>query len=189
MNKEQTSTRLINNNYLNTIFLKNTNILAKFISDLTKIPYQDLKDNILINITNNPIHNKKYKYFVKIDNKILSKKSYIISLYSNLQNHQNNYLIIQININLYQNNTKNYYDLFQLQNNKGEKYIENFKIYTLDIIKCYDLYYNKKKNNNIIKWGTFFYSKTNYKELEKIISNLINKKDLTLIKQILKEEP
>ena len=166
--------RIINTEIPKIIFINNPDILAKLISDITKIPYPKLKNNIFITTNIIPIERfKEYDFIIKISN-ISKLTPYTLNVYSHS-------FICQINLNTFNNN--NYLDIFELQNNKGIKYIENFKIYTLDIKTCHNLYHNQNKNNNIIKWGAFLYSKKN-KNITKIISDIVNEKEL---KNILKE--
>ena len=202
-NQDSLEKRLINARFFKALFINNTNALAKLISDITKIPYSKLKDNIILTINEIPITKKieKFKkcdFIVKIDNEALinielntskykglktKNLSYSFNLYSTHTKVGNQYnedlLIIQINLNTFSNKNSNYIDIFELRNKKGSKYIDNFKIYTLDIVKCHKLYYDKPEtSNNIIKWGAFFYSKIDKKNIINIISNILNKEDL-----------
>ena len=202
-NQDSLEKRLINDRFFKTLFINNTNALAKLISDITKIPYSKLKDNIILTINEIPITNKieKFKkcdFIVKIDNEALinielntskykglktKNLSYSFNLYSTHTKIGNQYnedlVIIQINLNTFSNKNNSYLDVYELRNKKGTKYIENFKIFTLDIVKCNKLYYDKPEtSNNIIKWGAFFYSKTNENNIVNIISSILNKKDL-----------
>ena len=61
-NKNIFDNRLINDRFFKSLFINNTNALAKLISDITKIPYNKLKDNILLEINEIPIRNKKEKF-------------------------------------------------------------------------------------------------------------------------------
>ena len=204
MNEQDTlEKRLINDRFFKTLFINNTNALAKLISDITKIPYHNLKNNILLEINEIPITNKnenfkKCDFIVKMNNEAIinielntskykglktNNLSYSFSLYSTHtktgKEYNKDLLIIQINLNTFSNKNSDYIDIFELRNKKGTKYIDNFKIYTIDIVKCHKLYYDKPEtSNNIIKWGTFFYSKINEKNIIKIISNILNKNDL-----------
>ena len=202
-NKNIFDNRLINDRVFKSLFINNTNALAKLISDVTKIPYSKLKNNILLEINEIPIKNKNEKFkkcdfIVKMSNKALinielntskykglktKNLSYSFNLYSTHTKIGNQYnedlVIIQINLNTFSNKNNSYLDVYELRNKKGTKYIENFKIFTLDIVKCNKLYYDKPEtSNNIIKWGAFFYSKTNENNIVNIISSILNKKDL-----------
>ena len=198
--------KIINDRIFKSLFINNPNTLAKLISDITKIPYSKLKNNIFIATNEIPIINihenfKKYDFIVKINNEAIinikldtakykglktKNLSYSFNLYSNNtkigSNYYDKFLIIQININTFSEKGTKYLDIFELRNKKGIKYIENFKIYTLDIAKCYNLYYDKqKRKNNIIKWGTFLYCSINDKNLTNIISNVLPKEELEKI--------
>ena len=88
-------------------------------------------------------------------------------------------MIIQINFNTFSNKNSNYIDVFELKNNNGDKYIENFKIYTLDIVKCHKIYYQNNKNiNKKIIWGTLLYSKKNDPNIKKIMKSILNKDEI-----------
>lgn len=206
MNNYINQERIINANIFKALFINNTNALAKLISDITKIPYSKLKNNILIITNEITIINKKekinnYDYIVKLNNesikrpKLNTKKykglknnnlSYSFNLYSNStkisSNNNENFLIIQINLNTFSDKSTEYMDVFELRNKNGKKYIDNFKIYTLDIVKCHKLYHNNQKINNTIKWGAFLYSKIKDKNITDILSNILEKIDFDELK-------
>ncbi|MEE3343626.1 MAG: hypothetical protein VZS44_06010 [Bacilli bacterium] len=194
--------RIINEHFFKTIFTNSPNILTKLISDITKIPYSKLKNNIYI-ITNKQSITNKHDFIIKLNNNtIINKKlntkkykglknnnlSYSLNIYYNNPQYSSNFLIIQINFNTFRDKKSNYIDVFELRNKQGTKYIDNFKIFTLDIVKCHKLYYNNPKtNNNIIKWGAFLYSKIKEKNIISILSNTLELKDLNTLEFILKD--
>lgn len=203
MKQDNFEKRIINDRIFKTLFINNENALAKLTSDITKIPYKKLKDNIILTINEIPITNKKEKFkkcdfIIKMNNEAIinielntskykglktKNLSYSFNLYSSNtksgKNYDDDFLVIQINLNTFSDKFTEYLDIFELRNKRGTKYIENFKIYTLDIVKCYNLYYDKPETkNNIIKWGAFLYSKRDDKNIINIISNLLNKKEL-----------
>lgn len=204
MNKQDNlERRIINDRIFKSIFIENTNSLAKLISDITKIPYHKLKNNIFVTTNEIPIKNKNEKFkkcdfIVKLNNEAIinielntqkykglktKNLSYSFNLYSNNtkigKDYRNNFLIIQINLNTFSDKHTEYLDVFELRNEKGTKYIDNFKIYTLDIVKCHKLYYDKAvTNNNVIKWGTFLYSKIENKNTITVLADILKKQDL-----------
>ena len=183
-----------------TLFIDNEIILTKLISDITDIPYKKLHNNVELLINNNTIkkNTKKKDYIVTFNNHhqlildINKEKyqglktnnySYFLNIYSKNTIEYNifnqNYMIIQINFNTFSNKNSNYIDVFELKNNNGDKYIENFKIYTLDIVKCHKIYYQNNKNiNKKIIWGTLLYSKKNDPNIKKIMKSILNKDEI-----------
>ena len=185
--------RIINYNNLTKLLIENENITAKLISDISDIPYKNLHNNIELIINNNFINkkSKEKKYIVTISNERLidiNKKkyqglktnnySYSLNLYSK-EIFNKNSIIIQINLNTISSKKSNYIDYFELKNNKGEKYIDNFKIITLDIIKCHKLYYkNQETKNKKIIWGALIYSIINNQNTNIFIKNIPNKEEI-----------
>ncbi|MBR3161241.1 MAG: hypothetical protein IKF19_00745 [Bacilli bacterium] len=200
MNNNLLEERIINTKVFKSLFTNNSKALAKLISDITRIPYKKLQNNIVISTNEIPITNKNKKndFIVMLSSKPLITKnlntkkykglktknlSYSINLISDKNNYNNKFLIIQINFNTFSDKSSKYIDVFELRNQKGKKYIDNFKIYTLDIVKCHKIYYNNfNNNNNIIKWGTFLYSKPTDKNIINIIDNILDNKALKEIK-------
>ena len=48
MNQNTYEKRIINDRIFKALFINNTNALAKLISDITRIPYSRLKNNIIL---------------------------------------------------------------------------------------------------------------------------------------------
>ena len=142
-NEDSLEKRLINDRFFKSLFINNTNTLAKLISDITKIPYHKLKNNILLEINEIPITNKQEKFkkcdfIVKMDNEALinielntskykglktKNLSYSFNLYSTHtktgKEYNEDLLIIQINLNTFSNKNSDYIDIFELRNKKG----------------------------------------------------------------------
>lgn len=94
--------------------------------------------------------------------------------------------VMQINLNCYtkSNDTKSknkeILNEYQIQNIKThEVYAKNISILTLDIVKCYEKYYNlinKGDIPNYIRWGTLIYNR-NFEEIPNIVKGIITDKE------------
>lgn len=94
--------------------------------------------------------------------------------------------VMQINLNCYAKNndtkSKNIEILnkYQIQNIKShEVYAKNISILTLDIVKCYEKYYNlssKEDIPNYIRWGALIYNR-NFEEIPNIVKGIVTNKE------------
>ena len=80
---------------------------------------------------------------------------------------------IQINLNNYHTNEKILTRYMISDPETGEVYVDNFVIYSLDIAKCYEMYYTLGNDiPNYVRWGAFLHSK-NLEELDKFLGNML----------------
>lgn len=203
---EEVENKIINDRIFKAIFINNENVLAKLISDITDIDYNRLKNNITIKINEIPIIHKgeKFKrtdFIVNFGNTTTinieanssyykgsrSKNlSYVFMLYGTDTKKGNYYdddkLFIQINLNAFKNkNNDNSLVDYMLRDKYGKTYIDNLKIFNLDIVKCYKMYYNcsnLKDLSNSTKWGAFLWS--NYEDdcVCDILNDILDNKEV-----------
>ena len=175
-----------------SIFTKHKNILSIFIDDITGIKLNDY--NLSMNelqITRNKEKFKKCDFVITSDNYIfdielnssysktllIKNTSYVFNLFASNTDSGKTYnkdlYVYQININNYSRNKKQLLD-YQILNYKHNKlFLDNFKIYDLDIVKASELYYNEiDKCNRITYWGALFRCKT-VDEMRPILEELI----------------
>ena len=185
------------------VFKDNLNVLAKMLSDIMNIDYEMLKDNIALVDNEIPITRlnekaRKCDFIIKIsDNSIVNLEinslnyrgykiknlSYAFSLYSKGikrgENYHENFMLSQLNLNTFgeysDDNFKfmNTYALTEL--NSHNVYTKSFKIYSLDVAKCYKLFYNndkKIKKSNQLRWGALICAKT-LDEVDEILGSMI----------------
>ena len=175
------------------------------ISDITGIEYEILKDNIVLDTNELPIStmNEKAKrcdFILRIsDNNVINLElnahsysgrklknlAYIFGIFNNTikrgNKHDDNLVITQTNIDCFKNKTSESPPLSKIKLadiETGEVYIENLVIYTLNVVKCHELYYNDdiEKQKKYIKWGALIYSSTK-KEIESIAKELMNSQE------------
>ena len=176
-----------------SLFIENPNILGKMISDIADIDYIILKDNIILETNEIPIKRKderfkKCDFIVRLDpDKVINIEintskyktlkiknlSYSFELFatntSKGEDYNENFKLIQINLNCYRESTKDVlveYGLISNDNNHIN-YIDNYKILMLNIYKAHEIYYNETNRESIpnyIKWGEFLYNE----EIDKI---------------------
>lgn len=96
--------------------------------------------------------------------------------------------VMQININCFTKNNnetfkednKEILNEYKIQNVKTKEiYAKNISILTLDIVKCYETYYNLDNKNNIpnyIKWGTLIYNR-DFEEIPNIVKGIMTSKE------------
>ena len=174
---------IINNRYdkvFKSLFINNENVLAKMISDIIGMPYDSLKDNIVLEINEIPITRKDEK-FKECDFIVRMGKNVIINLELNANNYRglkvknlsytfslfatsgkvgkkynSDLVLIQINLNNFSEEEEelNIYEFTNIKS--GKVYFDNLKIFSLDIVKCSEIWYscaNKGQLSNYIKWG------------------------------------
>lgn len=203
---EEVENKIINDRIFKAIFINNENVLAKLISDITDIDYNRLKNNITIKINEIPIIHKgenfkKTDFIVNFGNTTTinieanssyykgsrSKNlSYVFMLYGTDTKKGNYYgddkLFIQINLNAFKNkNNDNSLVDYMLRDKHGKTYIDNLKIFNLDIVKCHKMYYNcsnLKDLSNSTKWGAFLWS--NYEDdcVCDILNDILDNKEI-----------
>lgn len=201
--------RIINDRIFKALFINNENALAKLIADLTDIPYDKLKDNIVLEINEIPIIYKgeKFKrsdFIVSFDNfminieanvdsyvgQITKNLSYVFTLYGRGfdkgEKYRDNKMIIQINLNAFsEKKNKDYLVDYMIRDKNGDVYIDNLKIFNLDIVKCYDMYYNCGNLDNLsnsTKWGAFLWSSCEDSNVCDILDGVLDKKEVDELK-------
>ena len=190
-----------------SVFIGNENILAKMISSVTGIDYRILEDNITIYTNEIPIDNKNEKFkkcdfILKIDKDniinleintqsytgmIIKNLSYVFGLYSkNIkkgQSYNDKFIVTQINIDCFKNDKDALTEYVLRSKDEDDIYTESFKIYTLNVYKCHELYYNYKNKLYIpdyIRWGALIYGK-DYEEIDKISKGILTDKERNII--------
>ena len=194
-----------------TLFSTHPNLLARLISDITNLSYDLLENNIYLEANELPIErdNEKFKrcdFIVKYDknsvinieiNKhsytglLVKNLSYVCNLFSTRfskgEDYDDNIQVIQININAFKDiKAKPLTKYYFKEETTNEIYIENINIYALNVVKCYEVYYNNHNNkeNKFIDWGALIYSKT-LEEIEEISKNILTDKErMSLMEEI-----
>lgn len=191
------------------LFMDEVNILTKMVSDITGMDYEILENNITLETNELPINSLKEKikrcdFILRIDkNNILNIElnasyytglliknlAYLCNIFSRVTKksakYDENLNVIQLNLNCYEKNkTKEVLEEYKLQSIKThEVYSENISILSLDIVKCYNIYYNddnKEELPEFIKWGAFIYNR-NYDEIPNIIKGIISERQVMYI--------
>ena len=189
------------------MFGRSTELMSRLISTITGINYDILKDNMILIVNEIPVIKKNEKlkrcdFIVRIgdgglinlelnrySNAFSRRKnfSYVTSLYGRRTtkgtNYELNLLLNQININAYNTGDDvSPLEIYELREEKSNKvyYKEDiqFKIFELNIAKCYQLYYNESdlRNDPIILLGTLLYC-ANSMEMSKVSGNFFSKKE------------
>ena len=85
-----------------------------------------------------------------------------------------NLTVTSININYFGNETKTLSKYHIKEEENNEIYSNNIIFYTLNIVKCHDLYYNKKEKEvpKHVKWGAFL-TCNNIEDIPIIIKELL----------------
>ena len=190
-----------------SVFGRSTELMSRLISTITGINYDLLKDNIILIVNEIPVIKKNEKlkrcdFIVRIgdgglinlelnrySNAFSRRKnfSYVTSLYGRRTtkgtNYELNLLLNQININAYNTGDDvSPLEIYELREEKSNKvyYKEDiqFKIFELNIAKCYQLYYNESdlRNDPIILLGALLYC-ANSMEMSKVSGNFFSKKE------------
>ena len=112
---------------------------------------------------------------------LIKNTSYIFSLYSTDASRGKEYndklKVIQININNFTKINKPILDYSILNKEYNHNYLDSFKIWDLDIVKCKKMYYNERdRKRRYLKWGTLFSCNT-VEEIKPIIDELLTKKE------------
>ena len=189
------------------MFGRSTELMSRLISTITGINYDILKDNMILIVNEIPVIKKNEKlkrcdFIVRIgdgglinlelnrySNAFSRRKnfSYVTSLYGRRTtkgtNYELNLLLNQININAYNTGDDvSPLEIYELREEKSNKvyYKEDiqFKIFELNIAKCYQLYYNESdlRNDPIILLGALLYC-ANSMEMSKVSGNFFSKKE------------
>jgi len=186
------------------IFTDEVNILAKMVSDITGIDYKTLENNVILETNELPIstNNEKAKrcdFILRInENNILNLElnssyynslpiknlSYLCHLFSRMtkrgENYSENSIITQVNLNCYEKNIDKELAKYQLQEiDSHEFYTKNITIFTVNVVKCYELYYNldnKEDIPNYIRWGALIYNR-DFSKIPDIVKNIMTDKE------------
>ena len=190
-----------------SVFGRSTELMSRLISTITGINYDLLKDNMILIVNEIPVIKKIEKlkrcdFIVRLgdgglinlelnrySNAFSRRKnfSYVTSLYGRRTtkgtNYELNLLLNQININAYNTGDDvSPLEIYELREEKSNKvyYKEDiqFKIFELNIAKCYQLYYNESdlRNDPIILLGALLYC-ANSMEMSKVSGNFFSKKE------------
>ena len=195
------------------IFSSLPNLLARLISDITDIQYELLENNIYLETNELPIEKsnekaKKCDFIVKYDNNsvinielnnyshtglILKNLAYACKLFSTSfekgKNYNKNFHVVQININTFKEPSKKPLSKYYLkEDTTNDIYNKNIVIYSLNVVNCYNLYYNNhnKRKNRYINWGTLIYSRT-IEEIKEVSKNLFTKQERDIFMEKLSE--
>ncbi len=127
--------------------------------------------------------NEKFKrcdFIIKVDNNmvlnlelnrqshtglIVKNLSYIFQLFSTTfkkgEHYDENFVVMQINLNCFKDkNTDKALSKYYIKEEQDDViYTQNIIIYTLNVVKCHELYYNcdKLKIPNYVRWGELLY--------------------------------
>ena len=190
-----------------SLFLNLEDILVKFIYDITgyqfehivfymnEIPIQrkdekfkrcdfiiETDRNVIINIELN-------RYFS--DTILVKNTGYVFSLFSRYSSkgveYNKDLKVIQININCFSRFNKSVLDYRILNGKYGYSYFSGIEIWDLDVIQSKKLFDSDlKRKKRYIKWGALF-SCTSIEEMEPILGELLNKKEVYLFMNKLKK--
>ena len=188
------------------VFRDNPNALAKLISDITGIPYLEMKDNIVFSSNELRLNHIKEKskvcdFIVNVDNYSINIEmnmypskwikyrnfAYLNNLYNGIVNSGLKYneygkkVAIQINFNVnYKSEELPISKCVVFDTNRCKIFIDNYYIYQIDIVKCLDIVYNESEITNVlpgIRWGALLYA-DNLEDIETILGNdLLEKKE------------
>lgn len=190
-----------------SVFMHNEDILNKFIYDITG----ERLESIHFYMNEIPIRrgNEKFKrcdFIIHTDKNIvinielnrdysmtmlMKNTSYLYELFSTYvskgENYNENLRVIQININYFSRFGKSVLNYKMMNYTYQYVYLDNIKIWDLDVIKAKELYYKGlKRVKRHIKWGVLF-SCTSLDEMEPILCELLNKKEVYLFMNKLKK--
>ena len=168
-----------------SVFQNEENILGKMISDITGIDYALLKDNIVLETNELPIHKrdekfKKCDFIIKVDNQmilnlelnrqshtglIVKNLSYVFQLFSTSFKkggcYDEEFVVMQINLNCFRDkiSKKGLSKYYLKEEEDGRIYSNNLLIYDLNIVNCHEIYYNcgELKVPNYVRWGELLY--------------------------------
>ena len=188
------------------VFRDNPNALAKLISDITGIPYLEIKDNIIFSSNELRLNHIKEKskvcdFIVNVDNYSINIEmnmypskwikyrnfAYLNNLYNGIvttglkYNEYGKKVAIQINFNVnYKREELPISKCVVFDTNRCKIFIDNYYIYQIDIVKCLDIVYNEDEITNVlpgIRWGALLYA-DNLDDIETILGNdLLDKKE------------
>ena len=204
-----------------SVFMHQENILGKMVSDITGLNYNLLKDNLILEVNELPIHRKNEKakrcdfvlkvekdtiidlelnrhYYIGLESKNIS---YLFKLFSTAsekgEKYNDNLMVLQINLNCFhKRNILSDDPLFGYhfrEDFSHELYCKSVGIYDLDIVKCYELYYNKEKEDipNYVRWGALLYCKS-IEEIPDIAKGIITSEErnkiMVKINQLTRED-
>lgn len=183
-----------------SVFINNENILAKMISSITGIDYNVFKDNIRLETNELPIsrRNEKAKrcdFIVKVDKStivnlelnrqdlktnVVKNLSYAFSLFathaSKGEEYDEKFKVMQININCYKHNLDALMQYYISAKGRNDiNYINNFVIYSLNVYKCNEMYYNYINEKDIpdyVRWGSLIYCE-DFTQIPKITKGIL----------------
>ena len=194
-----------------SIFMSNTNILGKMISDITGIDYELLEDNLILEANDLPVSRKNEKakrcdFIARLDeNMILNLElnkesyaelitknlSYVFNIFSNItkrgEKYNENLNIIQINLNCFKDDL--YYKNiplidFKLANIKYNLVlIDNLVVYAFNVVKCAEIYYNNFEKENIPNYIRWgaLIYCCDFSEVPSIMEGILTKKECQIL--------
>ena len=180
------------------------------ISDITGIDYELLKDNLVLDVNEIPISrkNEKFKrcdFILRVEDYniinleinrqsytglIVKNLSYVFRLFSTAfkkgENYNDNLIVTQINLNCFKGEDYegvkplSKYHLREDDDNK--LYAKNLVIYDLNVVKCHELYYNKRELDipNYVRWGALIHC-DNMEEVPDIVEGIMTCEERKLI--------
>ena len=188
---------LVSDVIFKSLFMKHTDILLKFIYDVTG--YLVIGAPLIANelpIVRNHEKFKRCDFLIHSLNKIfnielnssysktllIKNTSYIFSLFSSYtscgDDYEKDLEVIQINVNYFSRFDKPILDYKILNDDYDYVYLDALKIYDLDIVKCRKLYYNERvRKRKYVKWGALF-SCVTVEEMIPILDELLPRKDV-----------
>ena len=190
-----------------SVFLHHEEILIKMIYDITGLRLE----NIHFYMNEIPIRrgNEKFKrcdFIIHTDKNIIinielnrdysktiliKNTSYLYELFSTYvsrgEDYNENLKVIQININHFSRFGKSVLSYKMMNYTYQYVYLDNIKIWDLDIIKTRELYYKGlKRVKRYIKWGALF-GCTSLEEMEPILEELLTKREAYVFMNKLKK--
>ena len=207
MISNQNSPILCSDVIFKSVFLHQEEILIKMIYDITGLRLE----NIHFYMNEIPIRrgNEKFKrcdFIIHTDKNIVinielnrdysktmlvKNTSYLFELFSTYiskgEDYNDDLKILQININYFSRFGKSVLNYKMMNYTYQYVYLDNIKIWDLDIIKAQELYYKGlKRVKRYIKWGVLF-GCTSLEEMEPILKELLTKKEVYVFMNKLKK--
>ena len=183
--------RLCNDSVFKELFSKVPNALILLVSDVLKLDYESIKDNAKVELASE-LHKTRAKnkttvcdFVIKVGNYFRINVELNQSYYKGLEERNlvyagrilsdsipkgtkyeslPKYRVYQLNINTFRNfNGKVLSKAMLLDEETGMPLTEALSLFSFDIAKCLDIYYNKTASDidldsRIIKWGTILYT-------------------------------
>ena len=180
------------------------------IADITGIDYELLRDNIILETNELSVERKNEKakrcdFILRISDDniinleinrqsytglIVKNLSYVFRLFSTAfkkgENYNDNLIVTQINLNCFKG--EDYEEVKPLskyhlrEDDDNKLYAKNLVIYDLNVVKCHELYYNKRELDipNYVRWGALIYN-NKLSEIPNILKEVVTYEELKII--------